>query len=131
MVCLCIREAMSKKGLTANDICALGITNQRETTVVWNKVTGTPYHRAIVWNDNRTSAICERLGDKDSLRDKTGLPIAPYFSGSKLIYLLENVAGLREAAETGNALFGTIDSWLIWKLTSGKVHATDVTNASR
>ena len=95
---------------------AIGITNQRETTVVWNKRTGKPYSNAIVWNDMRTSAICERLAKdygKDRFRQKTGLTLAPYFSASKLIYLLETIPGLREAAENGDALFGTIDCWLM------------------
>lgn len=112
----------------------IGITNQRETTVVWNKQTGKPYHNAIVWNDNRTGDICNRIsreGGKDKFRSKTGLPVATYFSASKLVYLLDTVPGLRADAESGNALFGTIDCWLIWKLSGNKVHKTDVTNASR
>lgn len=115
-------------------IVSIGITNQRETTVAWNKTTGAPYHKAIVWNDTRTENICERIaknGGTDRFREKTGLPIASYFSASKLLYLLENVDGLRADAEQGNAFFGTIDSWIIWKLTGGAVHATDVSNASR
>lgn len=115
-------------------IVSIGITNQRETTIAWNKTTGAPYHKAIVWNDTRTESICERIagaGGNDRFREKTGLPIASYFSASKLLYLLENMPGLREDAEQGNALFGTIDTWIIWKLTGGAVHATDVTNASR
>ena len=131
----CVSESMRKAHLSASDICALGITNQRETTVVWNRSTGKPYHNAIVWNDTRTADICDRLaaslGGKDALRRKTGLPIASYFSASKLIYLLETIPGLRDAAMQGDALFGTIDTWLMFKLTCGKVHATDVTNASR
>jgi glycerol kinase len=131
-LCLCeaIRNApedVSVKGI--------GITNQRETTIVWNKHTGKPYHNAIVWNDVRTSDICEeisnRMGSRDCFRTLTGLPIASYFSASKLIYLLSNVPDLRNDAENGDALFGTVDSWLIWRLTNGAVHATDVTNASR
>jgi glycerol kinase len=132
----CAREALNAANLSPGDLAALGITNQRETTVVWNRHTGKPYHNAIVWNDTRTSELCDRLtstlvGGKDTFRNKTGLPIATYFSASKLMYLLDTVSGLRESAEKGDALFGTIDSWLIFKLTCGKVHATDVTNASR
>jgi glycerol kinase len=115
-------------------IVSVGITNQRETTIVWNKNTGKPYHRAIVWNDTRTGEICEKLtkaGGADRFRDKTGLPIASYFSATKLMYLLDKVPNLRKDAEKGDALFGTIDTWLMWRLTNGAVHATDVTNASR
>jgi glycerol kinase len=115
-------------------IVSIGITNQRETTIVWNKNTGKPYHRAIVWNDTRTGEICEKLtkaGGADRFRDKTGLPIASYFSATKLMYLLDKVPNLRKDAEKGEALFGTIDTWLMWRLTNGAVHATDVTNASR
>ena len=131
----CIAGAMRIAKLESKQIVALGITNQRETTVVWNKHTGVPYHNAIVWNDDRTSGICEMLsqqpGGKDRLRTKTGLPIAPYFSASKLMWLLDTVPGLRDDAENGIALFGTVDTWLIWNLTAGKVYVTDVTNASR
>jgi glycerol kinase len=140
----CIEQCMAEANLTAKDIASVGITNQRETTVVWNKVTGKPYHHAIVWNDNRTSAICKRLmsnssspfwkGEEHGLnmyKDITGLPLAPYFSATKLMYLLETVPGLRKDAEDGVALFGTIDSWLIYNLTGGKSHVTDVSNASR
>jgi len=128
----CVISALSSGKVDSSDLAALGITNQRETTCVWNKHTGVPYYKAIVWNDNRTSDICDRFKEyKELVRAKTGLPVAPYFSCSKLIYLLENVSGLRAAAENGDALFGTIDTWLTWKLTAGKVFATDVTNASR
>ncbi|RZI97660.1 MAG: glycerol kinase, partial [Rubrivivax sp.] len=117
------------------EVVSIGITNQRETTVVWNKETGMPYHHAIVWNDTRTTKLCEqmedRLGGKDCFRDTTGLPLASYFSATKLLYLLDTVEGLRQDAEAGKALFGTVDSWLLWKLTNGAVHATDVTNAAR
>lgn len=117
------------------ELVGIGITNQRETTVVWNKDTGAPYHRAIVWNDTRTGNICERLvdrfGSNEYFREKTGLPINSYFSATKIMYLLETLPGLREDAEKGKALFGTIDTWLIWKLTNGKVHATDVSNGAR
>jgi len=132
-----IRDSLEKAGLTAKNIAAIGITNQRETTVVWNRHTGQPYHNAIVWQDTRTDEICHKLaGDQgqDRLRAQTGLPLATYFSGPKIKWLLDNVAGLREAAERGDALFGNMDTWIIWKLTGGKrngEHITDVTNASR
>lgn len=123
------------EGLTKKvKIVSIGITNQRETTVVWNRDTGIPYHRAIVWNDTRTGDICEKIskvGGSDRFREKTGLPIASYFSATKLMYLLETIPELRADAENGKALFGTVDTWLIWKLTNGAVHATDVSNASR
>jgi glycerol kinase len=130
----CIEETMKQASLTSTDIVSIGITNQRETTVVWNKRTGLPYHNAIVWNDSRTAAICEsiaRIGGKDRFRPKTGLPLNPYFSASKLNYLLDTVSGLRDAAVAGEALFGTIDTWLVWQLTNGRVFSTDVSNASR
>lgn len=133
----CIDEAMQEAKLGPKDISAIGITNQRETTVVWNKTTGKPYHKAIVWNDNRTGNICKRFmgdasnGDINKYKATTGLPLAPYFSVTKLIYLLENVPELRRDAERGEALFGTIDSWLVYNLTGGKTHVTDVSNASR
>ncbi|MCL6459336.1 MAG: glycerol kinase GlpK [Gorillibacterium sp.] len=117
-----------------NEIIAIGITNQRETVIVWDRETGKPLHPAIVWQCRRTTALCNRLkeeGREEEIRAKTGLIIDPYFSATKLVWLLENVPGLRQKAEEGQALFGTVDSWLIWKLTNGKVHATDVTNASR
>lgn len=132
---ICLSEALASIENKEYRVVSIGITNQRETTLVWNKETGTPYHRAIVWNDNRTGAICDRLtvalGGKDYFRARTGLPIAPYFSATKIVHLLETVPGLRADAEAGKALFGTIDTWLMWKLTGGRVHATDVTNASR
>ena len=130
----CISISMNTAGLTAKDIAALGITNQRETTVVWNRKSGKPYHNAIVWNDVRTASRCEELSldrGRDRFKAITGLPLAPYFSASKISWLLDNVTGLREDAENGVALFGTIDSWILWNLTAGKTHATDVTNASR
>jgi glycerol kinase len=132
-----IGGAMAKGNVRAEHLAAIGITNQRETTVVWNPKTGEPYHNAIVWQDTRTQTICQKLiddGKSDFIRAKTGLPIATYFSGSKIQWLLENVAGLRAKAERGQALFGNIDTWVIWNLTGGArggVHLTDYTNASR
>ncbi|MBU1358745.1 MAG: glycerol kinase GlpK [Gammaproteobacteria bacterium] len=128
------REVLVKAKLTAADIHAVGITNQRETTVLWNRKTGKPVHHAIVWQDRRAEPLCAQLrkdGLADTFRDKTGLVIDAYFSGTKLRWLLDNVPGAREAAERGELAFGTVDSWLIWQLTGGKVHVTDVTNASR
>ncbi|CAN5323513.1 glycerol kinase GlpK [soil metagenome] len=126
-------EALQKANLTANYIAAIGITNQRETTVVWNRKTGEPIYNAIVWQDRRTSAFCEEISKNHSkvIRAKTGLEIDAYFSASKLNWILENVEDARKQAENGELLFGTIDTWLIWKLTSGKAHITDVSNASR
>lgn len=130
-------EAMKKANATADDLAAIGITNQRETTVVWDKKTGKPLYNAVVWQDTRTGDIVNRLsadGGADRFREKVGLPISTYFSGTKMIWLLENVDGLREKAEAGDALFGTIDTWVLWNLTGGPnggVHVTDVTNASR
>ena len=132
-----IGEALASCGLGAADIAAVGVTNQRETTLVWNRKTGRPYHNALVWQDTRTAELCSQLADeggKDRFRPQTGLPLATYFSGPKLRWLLDQVPGLRADAEGGEALFGTIDSWLIWQLTGGPqggVHVTDVTNASR
>ena len=117
-----------------SEIAAIGITNQRETTVVWNKITGEPIHNAIVWQDRRSSGICDKLkadGLEDYVRKTTGLVIDAYFSGTKIKWILDNVKGARKEAEKGNLLFGTIDSWLIWKLTGGQVHVTDYSNASR
>lgn len=126
-------EALQKFGLTAKDIAAIGITNQRETTVIWNKTTGEPVYNAIVWQDRRTSAFCNEIRKDYSqlIREKTGLEVDAYFSASKLNWILENVDGARQTAEAGELFFGTIDSWVIWKLTSGKAHITDVSNASR
>jgi len=127
-------EAMAKLGVTAADIAAIGITNQRETTIVWDKTTGEPIYRAIVWQDRRTADYCDTLREKgltDIFRIKTGLVIDPYFSGTKLRWILENVPGAREKAEEGHLLFGTVETWLIWKLTGGRVHITDYSNASR
>lgn len=127
-------EAMSKIGVTAADIAAIGITNQRETTIVWDKNTGEPVYHAIVWQCRRTSEYCDSLKEKgliDSFRQKTGLVIDAYFSGTKLKWILDNVEGVRERAEKGELLFGTVETWLIWKLTKGAVHVTDYSNASR
>ena len=132
-----MQGVLNERDLTANDLAAIGITNQRETTLVWNSETGKPYHPAIVWQDTRTDKICNQMakkGGKDRFRQVTGLPLSTYFSGPKIVWLLENVPGLRKAVETGQALFGTIDSWLVWNLTggvNGGLHLTDVTNASR
>jgi len=128
------QEAMAKIGVTAKDISAIGITNQRETTVVWNKNTGVPVYNAIVWQCRRTAVMCDELkaeGFDSVVRDKTGLILDAYFSGTKVKWILDNVAGARVEAEKGNLIFGTIDTWLIWNLTRGKVHVTDYTNASR
>lgn len=127
-------EAMSKIGATAEDIAAIGITNQRETTIVWDKETGEPVYHAIVWQCRRTSEYCDSLKEKgliDSFRSKTGLVIDAYFSGTKLKWILDEVEGVRERAEKGELLFGTVETWLIWKLTKGAVHVTDYSNASR
>ncbi|MDG2123046.1 MAG: glycerol kinase GlpK [Verrucomicrobiales bacterium] len=128
------REVMEGAGVSAAEIEGIGITNQRETTVVWDRETGAPVHRAIVWQDRRTAGFCEELveaGKEGVIREKTGLVVDAYFSGSKLRWILENIDGARERAERGELFFGTIDSWLVWKLTGGKRHVTDVTNASR
>lgn len=127
-------EAILKAGLTVHDIAAIGITNQRETTVVWNRETGEPVYNAIVWQDKRTAAYCDELrsaGKHTEIQQRTGLILDAYFSATKLKWILDNVKGARKQAENGELCFGTIDSWLIWKLTEGKVHATDVSNASR
>ncbi len=128
------REAMHHAGVHCEDIETIGITNQRETTVVWNRKTGKPIHNAIVWQDRRTAEICARLkadGTESVFHEKTGLRLDPYFSGTKLKWLLDHVDGARAQAEHGELAFGTVDSWLLWKLTHGKRHATDVSNASR
>jgi len=127
-------EAVSKLGIDARDIAAIAITNQRETTIVWDAVTGQPVCHAIVWQDRRTSAFCDELkarGLVDKIREKTGLIIDAYFSGTKIKWILDNVPGARQKAEAGQLRFGTVDSWLVWNLTKGKVHITDVSNASR
>ena len=128
------REAIEKAGATPAEISAIGITNQRETTVVWNRETGKPVYNAIVWQCRRTSEYCDdlkRRGLADSIREKTGLIPDAYFSGTKIRWILENIPGARADAEAGRLLFGTIDTWLVWNLTGGKVHATDYSNASR
>ncbi|MFI1886387.1 glycerol kinase GlpK [Streptomyces jumonjinensis] len=132
-----VAQALDAAGLRADQLSALGITNQRETTVLWDRATGEPVHNAIVWQDTRTAALCAELGGadgQDRFREATGLPLASYFSGPKAAWLLDQVPGLRDRAERGEIAFGTIDSWLIWNLTGGPeggVHVTDVTNASR
>jgi glycerol kinase len=127
-------EALHQAGLTAKDIDSIGIANQRETTLVWDRFSGEPVHNAIVWQDRRTAGNCEKLkgrGVESLFREKTGLLIDPYFSGTKLSWLLENIPRMRRRAESGELLFGTVDSWLLWNLTGGKEHRTDVSNASR
>jgi len=128
------RAALQKAGVTAKDIAAIGITNQRETTVVWDRATGLAIHRAIVWQDRRTADICARLkseGHEPAISAKTGLIIDPYFSGTKVAWILDQVPGARARAERGELMFGTVDCYLLWRLTGGQVHATDATNASR
>jgi glycerol kinase len=127
-------EVLKKANLTAKDVAAIGITNQRETAVIWERSTGKPIHNAIVWQDRRTSGFCDELkagGHLEPVAQKTGLVIDAYFSGSKVRWLLDNVPGARQKAERGELAFGTIDTWLLWKLTNGAVHVTDVSNASR
>jgi glycerol kinase len=127
-------EAISKAGLSVKDIAAIGITNQRETAIVWERATGKPIYNAIVWQDRRTAAFCDQLrsnGADQLIRQKTGLVTDAYFSGTKIRWILENVPGAREKANNGELCFGTVDTWLLWNLTKGKVHATDVSNASR
>ena len=127
-----IAEAITKIGINGKDIAGIGITNQRETTIVWDAETGEPVYNAIVWQDRRTSEFCDTLRDKaDFIREKTGLIIDAYFSGTKIRWILDNVPGAREKAEAGKLRFGTVDSWLVWQLTRGEVHVTDVSNASR
>jgi len=127
-------EALSREGIKAKDVEAIGITNQRETTIIWDRSTGEPIYNAIVWQDRRTSGFCDRLKDRghlDLFRDKTGLLLDAYFSGTKIKWILDNVDGARARAENGELAFGTVDSWLIWNLTGGNTHVTDATNASR
>lgn len=128
------REAIAKAGIAAGDIAGIGITNQRETTLIWDRATGQAVHRAIVWQDRRTAPLCARLkgeGAEAEVTARTGLLLDPYFSGTKVAWVLDHVPGARSRAERGELAFGTVDSWLLWKLTGGKVHATDATNASR
>jgi glycerol kinase len=128
------REALAKAGIAAGEVASIGITNQRETTVVWNRTTGEPIHNAIVWQDRRAEPTCAALRERGleaTFRAKTGLIVDAYFSGTKLKWILDNVPGARNAAQRGELAFGTVDSWLMWQLTNGKVHATDVSNASR
>jgi glycerol kinase len=128
------REALTRAGLSAADVAAIGITNQRETTVVWDRTTGRPIHHAIVWQDRRTAGFCDEMkaaGHAPAIQEKTGLVIDAYFSGSKLRWILDNVPGARARADRGDLAFGTIDTWLVWNLTAGKLHVTDASNASR
>src|SRR5262245_45448807 len=127
-------EALGRAQVRPADVAAVGITNQRETTIVWDRATGAPVHNAIVWQDRRTADYCERLkadGAGDLIQSKTGLLIDAYFSASKVRWILDHVAGARARAEAGQLAFGTVDSWLVWKLTNGARHITDVSNASR
>ncbi|RMD01067.1 glycerol kinase [Aquitalea palustris] len=127
-------EAVAKAGIDGRSIAAIGITNQRETTIVWDRETSLPVYNAIVWQDRRTAEFCDQLKERglaDAIRNKTGLPVDAYFSGSKIKWILDNVPGARARAEAGKLAFGTVDSWLIWNFTHGKVHVTDVSNASR
>lgn len=129
-----VREVLAKTNISAGDIACIGITNQRETTVAWNRHTGKPYGNAIVWQDRRTAAICEELkkrGLEPEIREKTGLIVDSYFSGTKLHWILKNVEGAQAAADSDELIFGTVDAWLLWNLTGRKVHATEVSNASR
>jgi len=129
-----MRAAIAKAGLSAGEIAAIGITNQRETTLVWERETGRPVYNAIVWQDRRTAPRCEQLSQPNVetlIRERTGLLLDPYFSATKIAWILENVAGARKKAEAGALAFGTVDSFLLWRLTGGRVHATDATNASR
>src|SRR2546423_346812 len=128
------RAAMASAGVAANDVAAIGITNQRETTIVWDRTTGKPIHNAIVWQDRRTHDACAalgRAGHEKLVSERTGLLLDPYFSATKIAWLLDNVSGARAAAEAGRLAFGTVDSYLLWHFTGGKVHATDAANAAR
>jgi glycerol kinase len=129
-----VAEVISRSGIKAQDIAAIGVTNQRETAIVWDRITGEPVYNAIVWQDRRTAGLCDKLkrdGLEDLVQEKTGLVIDPYFSSTKVAWILDNVPGARQRAERGELAFGTVDSWLVWKLTEGAVHVTDETNASR
>ena len=128
-----MRAAIAEAGLKAGDIAAIGITNQRETTLVWERETGRPIHNAIVWQDRRTAQRCEELSEpsiEKLVRERTGLLLDPYFSATKIAWILDNVAGARKKAEAGALAFGTVDTFLLWRLTNGQTHATDATNAS-
>ena len=128
------RQAIANAGVSAEQIASIGITNQRETTVIWDRQTGEPIHNAIVWQDRRTAELCDKLkaeGLEPKISSKTGLLLDPYFSATKIAWLLDNIDGARHRAERGELAFGTMDSWLLWNLTGGKSHATDATNASR
>jgi glycerol kinase len=128
----CVRDVLAEAGVSAREIAALGVTNQRETTVIWDRASGEPIHRAIVWQDRRTADFCRLHRDReDWLAARTGLLLDPYFSATKIAWLLDHVDGARRRAERGELAFGTIDSWLLWKLTGGRAHVTDATNASR
>jgi glycerol kinase len=130
----CAQEALRQSGAQSSEVAAIGITNQRETTILWEKATGRPVMNAIVWQDRRTAPLCDTLRAESweaPIRQKTGLVIDAYFSGTKIAWMLDNLPGLRERAERGEILFGTVDSWLLWRLTSGSVHTTDYSNASR
>ncbi len=133
----CIKGGLQKAAINRDQLAGIGITNQRETTIVWNPKTGKPYYNAIVWQDTRTEALCNEMaanGDMDCFRDKVGLPLATYFSGPKIKWIIDNIDGVKKAVDAGDAIFGNIDTWLIWWLTGGPdggVHVTDVTNASR
>lgn len=129
-----LTEALNQKDIHTDEVAAIGITNQRETTIVWNKETGKPVYNAIVWQCRRTAEICDELKARDLegyIKENTGLVLDPYFSGTKIKWILDNVEGAREDAEAGKLLFGTVDTWLVWKMTDGRVHVTDYTNASR
>jgi len=129
-----LAEVLAKSGITTKEVAGIGITNQRETTIVWDRSSGKPIHPAIVWQDRRTAGYCDQLkaeGHTDLIRQRTGLVIDAYFSATKLKWILDNVSGARAKAEKGELAFGTVDSWLIWKLTGGRLHITDSTNASR
>ena len=129
-----IRDLLKKKSISPSEIAAIGITNQRETTIVWNRKTGKPVYNAIVWQDRRTAAFCDKLkkeGHEEVIKEKTGLLLDAYFSGTKIRWILDNVPGARDEAEKGNLAFGTVDTWLVWRLTHGKQHLTEVSNASR
>src|SRR5262249_30373532 len=125
-----VRGALAQTGIAAADVAAIGITNQRETALIWDRATGKPIHNAIVWQDRRTADMCAKLraaGHEPGLTQKTGLLLDPYFSATKIAWLLDNVAGARAAAQAGRLAFGTVDTFLLWRLTGGKVHATDAT----